>query len=88
MRNAFVQGGTQAPLNFYTEKKDFYLFIALPSSFQQAFDKRAGCRFTKYQPMLKQCGYFMACKALTIKYFLGYDNFNNKSSKLFYRLEG
>lgn len=39
MRNAFVQGGTHAPLNFYMEKNIFYLFIALLSSFQQAFGK-------------------------------------------------
>lgn len=39
-RSAFVQGGTHAPLNFYMEKKNlFYLFIALLSSFQQAFGK-------------------------------------------------
>lgn len=38
-RNAFVQGGAHTPLNFYMEKNIFYLFIALLSSFQQAFGK-------------------------------------------------
>lgn len=42
MRNAFVQGGTHPPLNFYMEKKIFYLFIALLSSFQQAVGKSLG----------------------------------------------
>lgn len=42
MRNAFVQGGSQAPLGFYMEKNIFYLFIALLNSFQQAFGKCLG----------------------------------------------